>query len=120
MTAFDYTRPRATAARLLERFGQTGVIRRLTQGAGEPHNPGPAVPADHPCTFVVDIYKTFERDGTLIKAGDKKVLVKAEGLAIAPTTSDKIIIAGEVHTIVSVEPLSPAGTVVMYTVQARR
>lgn len=121
MATFDYADLRDnTAAPLLAEFGQAAVLRRPTVGSGPARNPGVGAPTDYDCTLVVDTYRNFERDGTRIKAGDKKVLLSTEGLTVAPLTSDQLVIAGEVHSIVNVEPLSPGGVVVMWTVQARR
>lgn len=119
MTAFDYSRPLATANRLLSRFGQAAVLIRYAPGGGPQHNPGPPTPTNHACTIVVDTYRAFEIDGTMILAGDKKVLLSVEGLAITPTTADKLQIGGVAHTIINVETLSPGGTTLLYTLQVR-
>lgn len=117
MAKFNYTRSVATANRLIDKFGQTGAIRR-TETSGDPWNPGTS-DTDYPCTLVALDYDQKDIDGTLIKATDKKVYVAVAGLPIQPTTTDKVIIGGVVSTIVQAKPLNPAGTVVFWELQAR-
>ena len=70
MTAFDYTRPRATAERLIARFGQTGALRRMVSN-GDIFNPE-LVPTDYPCTFAVLDFSKRDVDGTLIRQTDRR------------------------------------------------
>lgn len=119
MTAFDYAKSKATADRLLARFGQTGTIQRPT-AAGAAYNPTPGAPGTHACTFAVLDYTDREVDGERVKRTDKKVLLAKASLAIEPGTSDKLVIGGVAHNIEAVKPLSPAGTVVMYELQVRK
>lgn len=118
MPAFDYARSRATADRLIAKFGQTGAVRRPT-ATGPDYNPT-ITTADHTATFAVMEYESNEIDGSRILATDKKVLLKAGSLAVTPNTTDKLVIGGIEHSIVRVEPLAPGGTVVMWTLQCRR
>lgn len=118
MTAFDYTRTRATAERLLSRFGQTGALRRTTSD-GDVFNPTQTT-ADHACTFAVLDYAKKDVDGTLIKQTDQMVYLSTSGLSVTPETTDQLIVAGSPLTVVSVKPLSPAGVVVMWELQVRR
>lgn len=121
MATFNYADMRDnTAAPLLAEFGQSATLRKVTAGSGPSRNPGAATPTDYPCTLVVDTYRNFERDGTRIKAGDKKVLLSTQDLTVEPTAADQLIIEGKVHSIVDVQPLSPGGTVLMWTLQCRR
>ena len=53
------------------------------------------------------------------KSTDKKVYVAIKGLAIQPTTTDKVIIGGVVSTIVEAKPLNPAGIIVLFEFQIR-
>lgn len=121
MTTFDYTKTRDTAERLLTRFGAAGVIRRITVTGGDPWNPGSGTPTtvNHAATMVVTDYAAREIDGTVILATDRKVLVSTSGLSITPATSDLVVLDGQTLAIVSVKPLKPAGTVVMYELQCR-
>lgn len=117
MAKFNYARSVATANRLIDKFGQTGAIRR-TETSGDPWNPGTS-DTDHPCILVALDYDQKDVDGTLIKSTDKKVYVATKGLTIQPATTDKVIIGGIVSTIVEAKSLNPAGTVVYWELQAR-
>lgn len=116
--AFDYTRTRATAERLIARFGQTGALRRVTSDA-DPFNPSQTT-TDYPCTFAVLDYAKSLVDGTLIKETDQMCYLSTSGLSVSPETTDKLVVAGAPLTIVNVKPLSPAGTVLMWELQVRR
>lgn len=118
MTAFDYTRSQATADRLIARFGQAGKLRRQTK-TGPAHNPTIST-TDYDATFAVIDFTNREIDGTRVLATDKKVLLKAGGLGIFPTTEDQIVIGGVVHSIIRTATVAPAGAVVLYELQCRR
>ena len=64
---FNYSSLQNTAQRLIERFGRGAQIRRITPGTGPAHNPGAGSTTSYPCKAVIDDYKAFERDGTLIR-----------------------------------------------------
>lgn len=117
MAKFNYARSVQTANRLIDKFGQTGAIRR-TETSGDPWDPSTS-DTDYPCTLVALDYDQKDVDGTLIKSTDKKVYVAVAGLPIQPTTTDKVIIGGVVSAIVQAKPLNPAGTVVYWMLQAR-
>lgn len=114
--AYNYASSQATADRLIAHFGQAGVIRRTTS-TGDAWNPT-QTSTDYDCTLVVLDYSTTEKNGTLIQAKDRKVLIATDGLTIEPTDADKLVIGSAVYSIVSVKPLSPAETVILYEVQA--
>jgi len=118
MGTFDYARTRATAERLIAKFGQTGAILRTTTG-GPAYDPE-TVTTDHACQLAVMEYTDDKIDGTLIMRGDTLLYLSTAGLSIEPSTADKVVIGGEEHAIVNVKPLSPAGLVVFWEVQARQ
>jgi hypothetical protein len=117
--SFDYARSKATADRLISRFGQTATLRRPTV-SGTAYNPSAGTPTDYSATVVVLDYDRREIDGTRILAADRKVLLAAGTLAIEPVTSDKAVIGGIEHSIIDVAPLNPGGTVLLYQLQVRR
>jgi hypothetical protein len=110
MAAFDYARAKATASRLIARYGMAAAIRRVISGS----------PVTHSCKLVVMNYDDRKIDGTLIKATDKLLYVSTEGLNIKLNQSDKIIIDGLEYAVVTCKPLSPAGMILYWEVQARR
>jgi hypothetical protein len=118
MTAIDYDEIRAEAEIAIAEAGQTAQIRRMMR-SGSSYDPI-TTPADYDCLVVEVGYTIRQIDGTRIKAGDKRLFVSTAGLTIAPTEQNQIIIGGVAHEIVRVAPLSPAGTVVFWEIQARR
>jgi hypothetical protein len=119
MADFNYARTRSTAERLIERFGQAGALRRTTDD-GDPFNPGSQTTTDHACTFAILDYAKSVVDGTLIRQTDQMAYLSTAGLTIAPETTDRLVVGGTAMTIVSVKPLSPAGTVLMWELQVRK
>lgn len=120
MSGFDYARAKATADRLLARFGQAGSIRRIPV-TGSAHNPTKGTPANHAVNLVVIDYQQREIDGTRVLASDRRAYVSAAGLTIQPETSDLLVdAAGAPYKIVAISPLNPAGTTVLYEMQVRR
>lgn len=119
MTAFDYARAQATAARLLAKFGQTGTLTVPGSSSGDAWNPTIGAATTETVTFAVLSFENRDIDGTKIKMGDKKVYLSASGLAAVPTTDCTLTIGSAVHSIEGVEPLSPAGVVVFYQLQCR-
>ena len=120
MTAFDYSRPKATADRLIERYGQTGILRRRTT-TGPEYDPTEGDPDDHACRFVVADYEASEIDGTRVLATDKKALLAKGSLTIEPSLSDLLVESdASVYKIVGIKPLKPGSSVVMYELQVRR
>jgi len=115
---FNYARSQATASRLIAKFGMTGAIVRLTK-SGPSYDPT-VTEASHACVLVDLDYKDTLIDGSNIKRGDRMVYVAMQGLDIVPSVADKITINTVQHAIISVKPLSPAGLVVFYEIQARK
>lgn len=111
-----YARMQATANKLLKGKGQAVTITHTTQGSYDPATGAitntSSTQSGYGATFE---YSTQAVDGTLIVAGDKKLLLSALNAAgtilTAPSIGDTLSIGG---TITSVKPLSPAGTTVLY------
>lgn len=56
----------------------------------------------------------------LIQAGDRRALIPAEGLSVAPESTDHLTIGSVRWAIVTVTPTDPGGTAVVYECQVRR
>lgn len=118
MTAFDYSGLKATAERLIERFGQSATLTSYSEG-GDAWNPT-LTPSNAAVQVAVFDYRNREIDGELILQGDKLVYLSTAGLTAVPAISSTITIGGVKHSIIDVMPLSPGGTAVMYKLQVRR
>jgi hypothetical protein len=91
MATFDYSRPLATANRLIARFGQKGSVRRPGVSSGTAYSPHFAAPVSEPADFVIQGYSSKEIDGTRIRAMDMKALVAPGTLSRDPTPEDKLV-----------------------------
>ena len=121
-----YTRLQNTAQKLLKGKGQSLTITRITAGTYNPATgamTGTTTSTQTAYGAVFD-YGTKQIDGTLIKAGDKQLLLsafKTDGTALtAPVLGDTVSIGGVVYTLV--EPLKtvgPAGITVIYEANLR-
>jgi hypothetical protein len=121
-----YSKMQATANRLLKGKGQEITLTRQAAGAYDPATGTAAVTTTTQTAYgAMFEYGDKNIDGTLIKEGDKQLLLsafKTDGAALmAPVLGDTVSIGGVTYTLV--EPLkevNPAGTVVMYEVNLRK
>ena len=111
---FDYSQIKATADRLINRFGKDAVLVTTT-------TTGPAF--DPTVTEVTtDIilaeigYSLTNRNESLVQAGDKLFLVQA---VAEPALDDKIRLDGVDYQMVQVQPLAPGPVTILYEVQGR-
>jgi hypothetical protein len=116
---FNYPRAKATADRLLAKFGQAATLRR-PNSTGPAYAPTDASPTDYPITVVVEAYAFRDIDGTRIRRDDLKVRIARGTLTVEPTTNDQLLIGGATYAVIDVRPENPGGTVLMYEAQARR
>jgi len=118
--SFDYGKSAATAARLLDKFGQslTFSLPERTEG-GAPGVPGTIIPGRSITGVGVKLdYDNREIDGTVIQTGDARVLIEATNEP--PENGMTLSIAGNQWRVENRQPLEPADIVVMYTLQIRR
>lgn len=119
-----------TAKDLIDENGEDAVIRRTVPGARPIPDPEPWKPVA-PSISEVPVRAVFLNyniqgagepyvDGSLIKTGDKKVLVAAADIQDI-TASDIIIRAnGDKYKIVIPKLLDPNGQKILWTLQARQ
>lgn len=120
-----------TALELITEFGEEAQLTVMTTVEG-PTPWDPDVPAST-TTVARMVFLNFssqsnstntgERyfEGSLIETGDKKVLLAALGLAIAPDVGALITRAdGSVWDVVQLKGLDPNGQQILYTMQARQ
>ena len=125
MSAF-YDRMSATALNLIASFGQTITLRDTVPGEYNPvtGEMTPELPVDQPAQAILQDYALQQAgmsyaEGTVIKQGDKKILVAAQGLT-RPTLTTTVIADGATWTIVNIKQINPAGTPLVYELQGRR
>lgn len=128
---FDYLESQQDADELIEEFGQAGAIRRtVIVPPANPWDEAEEVITDYPVTLVPLPISEKRIDGSLILAGDKQVLISAEGLSITIVAGDIIMFngsfvgaeytGGETWTIKDPGKLDPSGVTVVYDAVARR
>jgi hypothetical protein len=119
MATFDYSKPLATAHRLLTRFGAAGTLTRRTMGAYDPASgTGTTTTASEAVTAVVLDFPQRYIDGTLIRQGDKRAYVSAVDLE-PPQQGDVMTWQGTAYEVVSIKDTAPAGTSLIYELQIR-
>jgi len=125
MSAF-YDKMGATALRLISRFGQEITLRDTVPGEYDPVTGGstPDVEVDQPAQAILQDYALQQAgmsyaEDTVIRQGDKKILVAAQGLT-PPTLTTTVLAGGATWTIVNVKEINPAGTPLVYELQGRR
>ena len=101
--------------------GDGVFVVTLTEPSTGPATPWSTTPpvagATHDVPAMIGRFARSMIDGTLIRATDKRVMIA--GTAPKPLTSWTVTIAGQVHSIVNVMEMAPAGVALYYEVQAR-
>lgn len=102
-----------TAHDLLVEFGQSVTLTRLTPGAYDP-NTGTAtvVKTTQSGKGAVLDYGNRDIDGTIVKTGDRNLILSAIGLVL-PLVGDEVTVGATIYKITNVKPLSPAGVLVI-------
>lgn len=125
MSAF-YDRMSATALRLIERFGQEITLRDTVPGEYDPVAGGstPETTVDQTAQAILQDYALQQAgmsyaEGTVIRQGDKKIMVAAQGLT-PPQLTTTVLADGATWTIVNIKEINPAGTPLVYELQGRR
>jgi hypothetical protein len=120
-----YTRLQNTAQKLLKGKGQSLTLTKITAGTYNPSTGGVTggTTSTQLAYGAVFEYGNKNIDGTLIKVGDKQLLLsafKTDGTALtAPVVNDTVTIGGTTYTITQAKSSAPAGTVVLYDCNVR-
>lgn len=97
------------------------TLIKVKPGTRNPANPSAGTNPTRrsfPCRGMVDSYRTSQMDGTIIKVGDRKVLVLGDTLpaGIVPEPNDEVRAESATYKVVAVERDPDAAT---YTIQVR-
>lgn len=106
------------AAELLTEFGQTLTFKRITKTFNK--ITGKNTTATTATSTVVGVEVPINNrliDGTRIQAGDRQLVIAA---TYAPVMSDTVSLSGEYWSIVEIQPIQPADTVIAYRLQVRK
>lgn len=123
-----YERMAATALRLITRFGQVGTISDVTPGTYDAVSGDeltPDTPISQTAQMILLDYTLQEsgakyNEGNQVLAGDKKILIAAQGLAWAPMMTSRITADGAVWQAVNIKASNPAGTPLVYEIHGRK
>lgn len=111
------------ALEMITEFGQLVTIRATTAGEYDPEA-GSAPPDSTKEQTAQGILLDFSgqefQNNSLIKQGDKKLKIAAQGLEWAPDLLNKVIVQGRTWSIVPpLKEINPAGTPILYELQVR-
>lgn len=115
----DYDALAATAERLLTAHGQAITLRRTSGGtytASSDTYSGQTT-TTLSAYGVVTNYRADQIDGTVIRQGDRELVLDA---TVTPTVGDTVLLDSAYWSVVSVRSVNPAGTPVAHFVQVRR
>lgn len=118
-----YDEMAALALEMITEFGQPVIIRATTVGEYDPES-GTAPPdtaVDQTAQgLLIDFTGQEFQNNSLIKQGDKKLKIAAQGLAWVPELLNKVIVQGRTWSIVPpLKEINPAGTPILYELQVR-
>lgn len=118
MSGFNYPGTAATATRLLKRFGAPAALIRADGPPVYDPETGSTAPADvsTPTTAGVFAYDQKFIDNTLILQGDQLAYCVP---GVEPRQGDRFQWRGKVYAVISVKPIAPAGTPVLFEAQLR-
>ena len=120
----DYAKTALRADQSLRRKGGVVVLRQVVTGAYDPDlGMAPTITTDYEGPGVKINYEAENIDGTLIQAGDQKLLLsplQRNGASMpAPTTADLVLFGGASYTVKAVETTAPVDVAVLHTLQLR-
>ena len=123
MSGFDYLNTRATADKLLQKFGMAAVLRRTTDS-----------PTDRPCLVLIVDEMPRDASTQLANPTDRRVIMSATGLDAEPPDNEQDQLVTFVQPPATLSPqenevlpftcpvkkYAPAGVTVLYEFTVRR
>ncbi|WP_095111680.1 hypothetical protein [Pseudomonas sp. Irchel 3H7] len=111
------------ALEMITEFGQPVTISKTQPGEYDPDLGGeaPGVPVEQIAQgILLDFTGQEFQNNSLIKQGDKKLKIAAQGLSWVPGLLDKVVTQDRTWAIVPpLKEVSPAGTPILYELQVR-
>lgn len=105
---------------IVENEGRSLTIKKNTFGSYSPETSSGTVTASSVTAkgFLLD-YHSMERDGERIKAGDRKAVIRAKNLSLAPVIGDLISDGSVDGQIVDIRRIEQKGSAITYICQLR-
>ncbi|MPR00687.1 hypothetical protein F0169_00550 [Pseudomonas sp. MAFF 212408] len=111
------------ALEMITEFGQPVTISKTEQGDYDSETGGEASGATVEQTaqgILLDFTGQEFQNNSLIRQGDKKLKIAAQGMAWIPGLLDKVVAQGRTWSIVPpLKEINPAGTPILYELQVR-
>jgi len=111
------------ALEMITEFGQPVTISNTEPGEYDPETGGDTPGSTIEQTaqgILLDFTGQEFQNNSLIKQGDKKLKIAAQGLAWVPGLLDKVVAQGRTWAIVPpLKEVKPAGTPILYELQVR-
>ena len=110
------------ALEMITEFGQPVTISKTEPGEYDPDNPdgGEVIIEQTAQGILLDFTGQEFQNNSLIRQGDKKLKIAAQGLAWVPGLLDKVVAQGRTWSIVPpLKEVNPAGTPILYELQVR-
>ena len=105
---------RATASKLMAKFGGTATIRSVTTGTYNPVT-GTASESISDTTVKGVVEDVNAREvNDLVQAGDRRLTIAAADVNAAPTTADKVVISSVVHQVIRVTTIEQDNQPITY------
>ncbi|MGE7957015.1 hypothetical protein ACQKQA_10525 [Pseudomonas sp. NPDC089530] len=118
-----YNEMAVMALEMITEFGQPVLVRDIKPGEYDPGTgtAGPDTVTEQAAQGILLDFTGLEfQANSLIKQGDKKLKIAAQGLAWVPDLLNKVIIQGQIWSIVPpLNEINPAGTPILYELQVR-
>ena len=120
----DYTRMRAMCNQQLKDKGLTCTITKQTAGTYSVSTGVATVTTSTQSAYgALFDYDNTNIDGSLVKKGDRKLLLSALNTSLAaltaPSVNDQVTAYSVTYTIVAIRPIAPSGVAVAYDCQIR-
>lgn len=111
------------ALEMITEFGQPVTICATTVGEYDPDTgtaPPDTITEQTAQGILLDFTGQEFQNNSLIKQGDKKLKIAAQGLAWMPDLLNKVVVQGRTWSIVPpLKEINPAGTPILYELQVR-
>jgi hypothetical protein len=108
---------------MITEFGQSVIIRDIKVGEYDPGTgtvPPDTVVEQTAQGILLDFTGQEFQANSLIKVGDKKLKIAAQGLDWPPSLLNKVIVQGHTWSIIPpLKEINPAGTPILYELQVR-
>lgn len=118
--AFNYQATANTARSLITRFGKTKTFTLAGQSGSGTDQFGNPISGTPDTTYagvgVFLAYSTREVDGSTIERGDMRVVYSG----VRPVLNATVVQDGDTWRVINVDPLTPANTNVLFTIQVRK